>query len=193
MLDDQECFEETKEEFRSALRGCGLVVDDDEQLFQYYKAVHNISKAIAQIVATWSQLFQQVVEVFQEVSRQLSGSAIEVLDFKKTIEELEALFTEVQAKESHKPRVYPKGKKISYTTARLRECNRVYDQRAVIRKRHYKCTPRAPPFITPLRIDFNPPISRLPVGIWVNPFPSPPPALETIIGGLLKRKIFVAT
>lgn len=192
MLDDRECFEETKEEFRSALRGCGLVVDDDEQLFQYYKAVHNVSKYIAQIVATWSQLFQQVVEVFQEVSRQLSGSAIEVMDFEKAIEELEALLTEVQAEESRKPRAYPKGKKISYSTARLRECNRVYDQRAAIRKRHYKCTPRAPP-ITPLRIDFNPPISRLPVGIWVNPFPSPPSALETIIGGLLKRKIFVAT
>lgn len=186
MLDDRECFEETKEEFRSALRGCGFVVDDDEQLFQYYKAVHNVSKYIAQIVATWSQLFQQVVEVFQEVSRQLSDSAIQ-----EVIEKLEALVAEAQAKEGHKPRVYPKGKKISCSTARLRECNRVYDQRAAIRKRHYKCTPRAPP-ITPLRIDFNPPISRLPVGVWVNPFPSPPPALETIIGGLLKRKIFVA-
>lgn len=193
MLDDREYFEEIKEEFRSALRGCGFVVDDDEQLFQYYKVVRNISKAIAQIVATWSQLFQQVVEVFQEISRQLSGSDIqEVMDFKKTIEELEALLAEVQAEESRKPRAYPKGKKIPYPTARLRECNRVYDQRAAIRKRHYKCIPRAPP-ITPLRIDFNPPISRLPVGIWVNPFPSPPPALETIIGGLLKRKIFVAT
>ena len=141
MLDDRECFEETKEEFRSVLRGCGLVVDDDEQLFQYYKAVHNVSEYIAQIVVTWSQLFQQVVEVFQEISRRLSGS-----DIQEVMEELEALLTEVQAKESRKPRVYPKGKKISYSTARLRECNRVYDQRAVIRKRHYKCTPRAPPF-----------------------------------------------
>lgn len=146
MLDDRECFEEIKEEFRSALRGCGLVVDDDEQLFQYYKAVHNVSKYIAQIVVTWSQLFQQVVEVFQEVSRQLSDSAIEVMDFEKAIEELEALLAEVQVKEGHKPRVYPKGKKISCPTARLRECNRVYDQRAAIRKRHHKCTPRAPPY-----------------------------------------------
>ena len=140
MLDDRDCFEEIKEEFRSALRGCGLVVDDDEQLFQYYKVVRNISKAIAQTVATWSQLFQQVVEVFQEVSRQLSGS-----DIQEVMEELEALVAEVQAEESRKPRVYPKGKKVSCPTARLRECNRVYDQRAAIRKRHYKCTPRAPP------------------------------------------------
>lgn len=141
MLDDRECFEETKEEFRSVLRGCGLVVDDDEQLFQYYKAVHNVSKWIAQIVVTWSQLFQQVVEVFQEISRQLSGS-----DIQEVMEELEALVAKVQAEKSHKPRAYPKGKKISYSTARLRECNRVYDQRAAIRKRHYKCTPRAPPY-----------------------------------------------
>lgn len=146
MLDDRECFEETKEEFRSVLRGCGLVVDDDEQLFQYYKVIRNVSKYIAQIVATWSQLFQQVVEVFQEVSCQLSGSAIEVMDFEKVIEELEALVVEVQAKEGYKPRVYPKGKKISYPTARLRECNRVYDQRAAIRKRHRKRIPRAPPY-----------------------------------------------
>lgn len=141
MLDDRECFEEIKEEFRSALRGCGLVVDDDEQLFQYYKVVYNISKAIARIMATWSQLFQQVVEVFQEVSRQLSDSAIQ-----EVMEKLEALVVEAQAEESRKPRAYPKGKKISCPTARLRECNRVYDQRAAIRKRHYKRTPRAPPY-----------------------------------------------
>lgn len=141
MLDDRECFEETKEEFRSALRGCGLVVDDDEQLFQYYKVAHNISKAIAQVVATWLQLSQQVVEAFREASCRLSDSAI-----RKVIEKLEALLTEVQAEESRKPRAYLKGKKISYSTARLRECNRVYDQRAVIRKRYYKCIPRAPPY-----------------------------------------------
>lgn len=145
MLDDRECFEEIKEEFRSALQGCGLVVNDDERLFECYKVIHDVSKGIAQIVAMWSQLFQQAIEVFQEVSRQLSGPAIqEVMDFEKAMEELKALAAEVQAKENYKPRVYPKGKKSSYPTTRLRECNRVYDQRAEIRKRHHKCMPRAP-------------------------------------------------
>lgn len=145
MLDDRERFEEIKEEFRSALRGCGLVVNDDEQLFKCYEAIHNVSKSIAQIVVTWSRLFQQIVEAFQEVSRQLSGLAVqEVMDFEKAMEELEALVAEAQVKENHKPRVYPKGKKSSCPTARLRECNRAYDQRAEIRKRHHKCVPRAP-------------------------------------------------
>lgn len=149
MLSDRECFEESKEEFRSALRGCGLVVNDDEQLFEYYKGIHNISKSIAQIVATWTELFQQVVEVFQELERQLSGSAIqEVVDFEKTIEELKALATEVQAEESHRPQVCPKGKKSSYPTIRLKECNRVCDSRKAIRKRHHRHTPRAPPEVT---------------------------------------------
>lgn len=144
MLDDRERFEEIKEEFRSALRGCGLVVNDDERLFECYKAVYNVSKVIAQIVVTWSRLFQQVVEAFQEASRQLSGLAIqEAMDFEKAVEELKALATEAQAKENHKPRVYPKGKKSSYRAVRLRECNRTYDQRAEIRKRHHKCIPRA--------------------------------------------------
>lgn len=191
MLSDRECFEESKEEFRSALRGCGIAVNDDEQLFEYYKRVRNVGKCIAQIIVMWSQLFQQIVEAFQEVSRQLSGSAISMVDFAKAMEELKALVDEVQAKENHKPRTYSRGKKSCYPTTRLQKYNRVCDQRAMIRKRHHKCISRAPP-ITPLRIDFNPPISRLPVGIWVNPFPSPPPALETIVGGLLKRKIFVA-
>lgn len=145
MLDDRECFEENKEEFRAALRGCGLVVDDDEQLFGYYKGVRNIGRSIAQIVATWSQLFQQLTEVFQEVSCQLSGLAIqEAMDFEEAMEELKTLAAEAQAKENCKSRVYPKGKKSSYPAARLWGCNRVYDQRAEIRKRHHKCIPRAP-------------------------------------------------
>ena len=145
MLDDRECFEEIKEEFRAALRGCGLVVDDDEQLFRYYKSVRNIGRSIAQIVATWSRLFQQLAEVFQELGRQLSGQAIqEVTDFEKTVEELKALAAEVQAKENHKPRAYLKGKKSPCRTAQLKGCNRMCDQRAEIRKRHHKCTPRAP-------------------------------------------------
>lgn len=146
MLDDRECFEEIKEEFRSALRGCGLVVNDDEQLFEYYKYIHNISKGIAQIVATWSQLFQQVVEVFREVSRQLSGSAIqEVTDFEKAMEELKALVAKAQAEESRKPRAYPKSKKSFCRAAQLKEYNWMCDRRKDIRKRHHKHAPRTPP------------------------------------------------
>lgn len=148
MLSDRECFEESKEEFRSALRGCGIVVNDDEQLFEYYKHVHNVSKGIAQIVAMWSQLFQQVVEVFQEVSRQLSGSATSMVDFVKAMEELKAMATEAQVQRSHKPRTYSRGKKSCYPTIRLQKCNRVCDQRAMIRKRHHKCISRAPPYNT---------------------------------------------
>lgn len=149
MLGDRECFEESKEEFRSVLRGCGLVVNDDEQLFEYYKGIHSISKSIAAIVATWSELFQRIVEAFQEVSRQLSGQAIqEVMDFEKSVEELRALFNEAQkAEKRRKPRNRIRGKKSSYPVDQLWKCNRVCDHRRAIRKRHHKHTPRAPPAI----------------------------------------------
>lgn len=152
MLDDRECFEESKEEFRLALRVCGFVVDDDEQLFEYYKGIRNVSKGIAQIVATWSELFQQAAEVFREVGRQLFDSVAsvvqETMDFEKVIEELKAMATETQTKESHRPQIRSKGKKSSYRTIRPKEYNRVRDCRKDIRKRRHNRAPRAPPEIT---------------------------------------------